>query len=63
MREGERWRELIGDKIRERNSLQKEKLTAHHPTPTGMEANRHHVAHRRIEEGGRRFEKGYQGQD
>lgn len=47
-------RELIGDKIRERNSLRKERLTAHHPIPTEMETNtgrhRHTMACRRIEE-------------
>lgn len=58
---GGEMRELIGDKIRERNSLRKERLTAHHPTPTEMEANRRPAAHKRIEEGGRRYERGYRG--
>lgn len=56
---------LIGDKIRERNSLQEERLTAHHPTPTEMEANagrhRRTRARRRIEERGQGYEKGYRG--
>jgi hypothetical protein len=59
-------RELVGDKIRERNSLQEERLTAHHPTHTEMEANmgRHRLcamARRRIEEQGQGCDKGYRG--
>lgn len=56
-------RGLIGDKIRERNSLRKERLTAHHSTREKMEANadtgeRWHSEGERSEN---RYEKGYRG--